>query len=56
MTYLDLEIIIGDFLQESGITTAEKLEDISTELHDHIDTALCDYARDEGIEDFVPTY
>ena len=52
----NLEIIIGDLADSLKITTAEELEELSQELHDHIDSALCDYAADVGIEDFTPTY
>ena len=45
-----------DLAEEAGVHTKEDLEDLSAILHESLETAMCDYAEDEGIEDYEAQY
>ena len=51
--WLRFEIMIMDIVEELNINDADSLSDFSAELHEHIETALQNYADDMGFgEDY----
>ena len=59
MTYrdwLEFECLIMDRIQEESIDTGRDLSNLADEFHQHIELAFLDWADDEGIEDYVPSY
>ena len=54
--YNDFEIYIMDLAEAHDIKTKEELEFFADRLHEHLETAIQDYAMDEDIEDYDPCY
>lgn len=55
--WLSFEIMIMDIAEELKIKDADSLYKFCTKLHEHIETALQDYADDMGFgEDYVPQF
>lgn len=55
--WLRFEIMIMDIAEELKIKDADSLYEFSTNLHEHIETALQDYADDMGFgEDYEPQF
>lgn len=55
--WLDFEIYIGDLLERQEIKSGSDLQNISEELHEHIEYALSDYADDNNLsEDYTPMF
>lgn len=53
---LDFELSVLDMLESDPPKTAEDLEWVSATLHEHLETALMDFAMDAEIEDYDPQY
>lgn len=59
MNWLQFELMIMDTLENEGFgegSDPEKVRDFSDELHQHLETAVCDYCLDYSIDDYVPVY
>ena len=59
MTYQDwlgFECMIIDRIQEESIDNGRDLSDLADEFHQHVEIAFQDWADDEGIEDYEPSY
>ena len=55
--WLRFEIMIMDIVEELNINDADSLSDFSTDIHEHIEIALQDYADDMGFgEDYEPQF
>ena len=55
--WLRFEIMIMDIIEDEKINDADSLSDFSVELHEHVETALQDYAYDLGFgEDYTPSF
>lgn len=55
--WLRFEIMIMDIIEDEKINDADLLSDFSVELHEHVETALQDYAYDLGFgEDYTPSF
>lgn len=55
--WMKFELYIMDFLTELDINSGSDLSDIAEQLHEHMETAIQDYANDEDIyDDYEPTY
>lgn len=53
---LEFEFLVIDMCEREDIKSAEDLEKFSDNLHTIIETALSDYAMDNDIEDYEPSY
>ena len=53
---IDFELYVMDLAYDQHIKDPEKLREFSDELHQHLELAIEDYARDEGIDDYEPVY
>ena len=59
MTYQDwlrFECSILSMIEDERIDTGRDLSNLADEFHQHIELAFQDWAEDEGIEDYVPSY
>lgn len=53
---IEFELAAMDFAEACEVKTKADLEWFSAILHEHLETAIQDYAMDEGIEDYDPQY
>ena len=53
---IEFELAAMDFAEACEIKTKDDLEWFSATLHEHLETAMQDYAMDEEIEDYEPQY
>lgn len=56
MTLIDFECMIMDLAENLGVKNKDDLEYLSATLHEHLETAMEDYAMDGEIEDYEPQY
>lgn len=56
MAFVEFEIAAMDFAEDCEVKTKDDLEWFSATLHEHLETAMQDYAMDEEIEDYDPQY
>lgn len=56
MNYIEFELMVMDMIADHEIKDADKLRDLSDQLHQSLELAVEDYALDEGIEDYIPVY
>lgn len=56
MTYIDIELVIDDFLNDADIENAKDLEISIDQIHHHIEIAAYDFAIDNDIDDYEPCY
>lgn len=55
-TLIEFELGAMDFAESCEVKTKDDLEWFSATLHEHLETAMQDYAMDEKIEDYEPQY
>lgn len=53
---IEFELAAMDFAEAYEVKTKDDLEWLSATLHEHLETAMQDYAMDEEIEDYEPQY
>lgn len=53
---INFELVAMDFAEACEVDTKDDLEWFSALLHEHLETAMEDYAMDCGIEDYEPQY
>lgn len=53
--FIEFELLVYEMIPE-GIDNVEVLQNFAYDLHQHLEIAVEDYARDGGIEDYVPVY
>ena len=53
---IQFELVVMDFAEAYEVKTKDDLEWLSATLHEHLETAMQDYAMDEEIEDYEPQY
>lgn len=53
--FIEFELLVYEMIPE-GIDNVEDLQTFTYDLHQHLEIAVEDYARDVGIEDYIPTY
>lgn len=53
---IEFELVAMDFAGAHEVKTKDDLEWFSATLHEHLETAMQDYAMDEEIEDYEPQY
>ena len=56
ITLIDFECVIMDLAENLEVKNKDDLEYLSATLHEHLETAIEDYAMDEEIEDYEPKY
>ena len=56
MDYLDIEIVIGDFLDDADIKNVTRLQIIADLIHQHVETAISDFAFDNNFDDYEATF
>ena len=56
MNWIAFEIMIGDICEEENIKTAKELEELSEQLHQHLENSILDYTLDYNIEGYEPNY
>lgn len=56
MTWIEFELIIMDWAEDEKLEDTRELELFADDLHQHIEIALSDYADDNDIEDYEPSY
>lgn len=55
--WLRLEVYIAEVLENLGVDNGGDLTDVAQELHEHLESAIQDYAYDEHIiDDYDPSY
>ena len=54
--YIEFELVVMDFAEAHEVKTKDDLEQLSAELHEHLEIAMQDYAMDYEIEDYDPQY
>ena len=54
--WIEFELVAMDFAEACEVKSKDDLEWFSAMLHEHLETAMQDYAMDEGIEDYEPSY
>lgn len=55
MNDIEFELMVMDMIAERQIKDADELSNFSDRLHQSLETAVWDYALDEGIE-YTPMY
>lgn len=55
MNDIEFELMVMDMIADHEIKDGDKLRDFSDELHNSLETAVCEYALGEGIE-YIPVY
>lgn len=55
-TLIEFELAAMDFAEAYEVKTKDDLEWFSATLHEHLETAMQDYAMDLEIEDYEPQY
>jgi hypothetical protein len=55
INFIEFELLVYEMIPE-GIDNIEDLQTFTYDLHQHLEIAVEDYARDVGIEDYIPTY
>lgn len=53
--FIEFELLVYEMIPE-GIKDVEDLQNFADDLHQHLEVAVEDYARDGGIEDYIPVY
>ena len=53
---LQFELACMDLAEALEVKNADDLERLSATLHEHLETAMGDYAMDGEIEDYEPQY
>ena len=53
--FIEFELFVYEMIPE-GIDNVEDLQTFTYDLHQHLEIAVEDYARDMGIEDYIPVY
>lgn len=53
---IQFELVAMDFAGACEVGTKDDLEWFSATLHEHLETAMQDYATDLEIEDYEPQY
>ena len=53
---IQFELAVMGFAEACEVKTKDDLEWFSATLHEHLETAMQDYAMDEEIEDYDPQY
>lgn len=53
---IQFELVAMDFAEACEVKTKDDLEWFSATLHEHLETAIQDYAMDGGIEDYDPQF
>ena len=53
---IDFELWAMTFAEACEVKSKEDLEELSAKLHEHLETAMVEYAWDEGIVDYDPQY
>ena len=56
MDYLDIEIMIGDFLLNENIKDVTQLQIIADLIHQHVEAAISDFALDSNFDDYEATF
>lgn len=56
MDYLDIEIVIGDFLNDADIKNVNRLQIIADIIHQHVEAAISDFALDNSFDDYEATF
>ena len=56
MTLIEFELGVMDLAEALEVKTADDLEWLSSTLHEHLETAMGDYAMDGEIEDYEPQF
>lgn len=56
MDWLDFECMIADWAENDERKDSKSLEFFADHLHQHIEIALMDYALDNDIDDYEPSY
>lgn len=53
---IEFELAAMDLAEALEVKTRDDLEWLSDTLHEHLETAMAEYAMDEGIEDYDSQY
>ena len=53
---IEFELAAMDMAEALEVKTKDDLEWLSATLHEHLETAMMDYAMDGEIEDYEPQY
>jgi len=53
---IEFELVVMDLAEVLEVKTKDDLEWLAATLHEHLETAMMDYAEDEGIEDYEPQF
>ncbi len=53
---IEFELVVMDLAEALEVKTKDDLEWLAATLHEHLETAMMDYAGDEGIEDYEPQF
>ena len=56
MTFIDIELMIDDFLSDADIEDANDLEYFADQIHQHVEIAVSDFAQDNDIDDYESCY
>lgn len=54
--WLNFEIYVMELCESGGCRTAKDYEDMSEQLHEHIENAIYDMCFDNNIDDYEPCY